>query len=337
MPPEAGPSGETPTDRAAYRSLAGNLPCVRCRYNLRGLSVITRCPECGTPIRATVLAAVDPLANLLRPIPWRRITATGLVCWAGGALAAAGLTWALTAADTLHSLAGLRLDDRFIVGAALGAIVTSGLGACVLLRPHAGIPARQIAAAAAGVAAYIPFAWTYARIHAVLAAGGSASLIRTDTPWPERSLLRLGATIALLVMIVGLRPNARLLAARSVLLREGRVDRQTLLVMALVLVFGALGDGLHLFCAVSPTRFDSVLVTAGTLIIGVSSMLFTVGLGGVLIDVWRIRHVVLQPAPTFIQLVGEPRREPGTEPGANPRDEGGGDNGGGGGALEARA
>ena len=269
-------------------------------------------------MRATVLAAIDPLAALLRPISYRRVTATGLVMWAGGALAAALLTWVLVVADVLYAAGWVRPDTRPVAAAAIAALVVSGLGATALIRPHAGIPSRQIAAAIAGVVAYVPLVWSYTQMHVVLAA---RPFVQAEAPWPDRNLLRLGASAALMVIVLGLRPNARLLAARSILLREGRVDRQTLLVMALVLVVGAMGDVLHLVCAGLPSRFDGAMLTAGLLMIGVSSMLFTVGLAGVLLDVWRIRLVVLQPPPSFTQLMGDPG--PGAAPPRAPTAEAG--------------
>src|SRR5215831_18001819 len=92
-----GPESERAVDLA--RELGGDLPCAACRYNLRGLSVRSVCPECGTPVRATILFTVDPYASVLRPITWPRATAAGLILWSMGALGAAVLTWVLRGAD----------------------------------------------------------------------------------------------------------------------------------------------------------------------------------------------------------------------------------------------
>ncbi len=301
------------------RSLAGDLPCLRCGYNLRGLSVVTVCPECATPVRATILAAVDPYASVLRPIPLRRLMAIGLIVWSLGACGAAGLTWAIRARDTLEALGqggALRLDTQWMITLALSLIAASGLGALVLIRPHAGIPRRQMLAAAAGCAAYIPLMWVYWRIHAVVDAASPGPYYHTEFTDPERSRLRLIAAGLCLLILLGLRPNARLLAARSLLLREGRVDRQTMLAMAAVLVIGALGDVLHLIGIGLRGDAGLYLMTAGTIIIAVSFMLLTLGLAGMVIDVWRIWPVVLEPAPGFRQLLGEEERTRPAQPGA---------------------
>src|SRR5258706_9556058 len=45
-------------------ALDQNLPCLRCGYNLRTLSIDARCPECATPIASsldpTLLRYADP-------------------------------------------------------------------------------------------------------------------------------------------------------------------------------------------------------------------------------------------------------------------------------------
>lgn len=305
MPAQADP--RAPGGGRLTRSLAGDLPCVRCRYNLRGLSVVTRCPECGTPVRATVLAAVDPYASLLRPIPRRRLTAVGLLAWAFGALAAAGITWLLRVDD----LAGLNFSPwatRRLVLASLVGIGISGLGALVFIRPHSGLPRRYVIGAIVGCAAYAGLARVHWLIHGVHDAVAAAPYLERDHADPARVKLRLAAGAMMLVILAGLRPNARLLAARSLLLREGRVDRQTMLAMAVVVGLGIIGDAMHGVSGALPSGAVVYAVTAGTVLIAVSSMLLTLALAGTAVDVCRIAPVVVEPAPSFTQLFGD---EPG--------------------------
>ena len=35
-------------------SVEGDIPCRKCSYNLRGLPLDGRCPECGTPVGVSV-------------------------------------------------------------------------------------------------------------------------------------------------------------------------------------------------------------------------------------------------------------------------------------------
>lgn len=45
-----------------------SLPCARCGYDMRGLAADGDCPECGEPIRLTIIEVVDPAARRLEPI-----------------------------------------------------------------------------------------------------------------------------------------------------------------------------------------------------------------------------------------------------------------------------
>ena len=44
------------------------LPCARCGYDLRNLKADGDCPECGEPIRLTIIETVDPASKRLSPI-----------------------------------------------------------------------------------------------------------------------------------------------------------------------------------------------------------------------------------------------------------------------------
>ncbi|MEX2219085.1 MAG: hypothetical protein WD749_10040 [Phycisphaerales bacterium] len=285
------------------RQLTGNLPCVSCRYNLRGLSVKGVCPECGTPVRAAILAAVDPYAPILQPVTRARAVALGLLVWSGGALAAALLTWGLRAADLVATLSERPLPTRTMALAGCACIVLSGLGALALLRPHARIPLWATIGAAAGVLATLLLAPVYWRIHAVFDPSHVRPYLQMAVSLPERSYLRLAKAALLLVVIFGLRPNARLLAARSLLLRMGRVDRQAMLAMGVAVGLWIAGDLLTLLAprAAGGAEWAS---TFGLFLIALGSMLFTVGLFGVFTDVLRIAAVLLNPPAAPAEVVG---------------------------------
>lgn len=283
-------------------ALSGDLPCLRCRYNLRGLSVLGACPECGTPVRATLLSVVDPFAGELRPVRWRRTVAWGLVVWGGAALAAAILLWTTQAADALEVLLDRPLRAAWPGQAAIAAIALSGVAALVLIRPHAGISMRNSLWAMAGVAAYLPMIWYGRRLAAYGFAAGNPYLRALDVS-PARAATRLVFEGCLVVALLGLRPNARLLASRSLLMREGRVDRQTMLALVAAVALGMLGDAVHWQIRSFPAGWVPVATVVGTLLIAVSSLLITVGLVGILVDAWRIREVILEPPPTLRELI----------------------------------
>jgi len=284
------------------------MPCLVCRYDLRGMSVRTVCPECGTPVRATILATVDPYAGVLRPLSLPRLTAAGLTLWTWAALAAALLTWAIRAADAYTVFAGgpaLRLSG--VAVAAAVCVAVSGVGALTLIRPHAGIPRRQVLAAAGGALCMFLLAGLHWRLHAGFDMSHLAPYIAGDRSSVARTEIRLLMDATMLAVILGLRPNARLLAARSLLLRMGRVDRQTMLAMVGALGVAALGDLMQLVAAwvVSGDGVVRIVGISGDALIAVGSMLLTVGLISMAVDCWRIAPVLLRPPLAMGQVVGE--------------------------------
>lgn len=304
-PPEDGPrTVERLSSPELVSELRGDLPCARCRYNLRGISVRDNCPECGTPVRVTLLAKVDPYAPVLRPIVAPRIIATGLVLWVLGPLLAAVATWALRIRDfgpqSLHEA----LPARELALAGVASILLSAVGALALVRPHTGIKPRFQLLALLGVLSTVIAAGAYWRIHGEIDIVSRAPYTGLDPSILARSLLRLmlGATCA--AAIVTLRPNARLLASRSHLMRMGHVDRQTMLALVAALGVTAVGDGLHIAATTfSDDNARTVLVVVGTLLIAVGSMFFTLGLVGMMIDAMRIVPVVLRPPLSMDQLL----------------------------------
>ena len=284
--------------------LTGSLPCVRCRYDLRGLSVRAVCPECATPVRATVLSVVDPRASELRPIFRPRVTAAGLVLWSGAGLGAAVAGWVLWLIEALPTAA----FDGYVAAAMWGVVVLaglSGLGAVALVNPHPGIPARSRRGAVLAVLWYIPLCLVLWKLVIVeWYAGSSGGLGRWAFTSDVRNVLGLVVQALIILIVLGVRSNARLLAARSVLLRQGRVDRQTLLALVSVLAVSMAGDGLCLLARrMQPAE---TLLLLGQALILAGAALFTIGLVGVFVDCWRIRRVVLQPPLSLEALFEEP-------------------------------
>jgi hypothetical protein len=309
MPSSGGFEASQIPAEAWVRVLTGELPCARCRYNLQGLSILSVCPECGTPVRGTILATVDPLAKELSPIHWPAATAGGLILWAGSLMVAAVAVLGLRVEEVVAAMGGPDLFSTEVLRRVPGlAIAGAGVFAVVFVRPHARISVLHSLAAALACAAHLPLAYLTWQIFNVVDRASGAPYIAVDPTWgPVRSMLRLGCAACMAVIILGIRPNGRLLVSRSLLMRTGRVDRQTLLVILAAVGLASLGDALRLAGPGLRTDESDLIAGLGGVIISVGSLLILIGLVGVLIDVVRLRYAIVTP-PLHLDTIAPPVR-----------------------------
>lgn len=301
-----------PRERVGHQ-LSGHLPCARCRYELRGLSIASNCPECGLPIGVTILAVVDPFAKELQPIPRPGLTFVGLMLWATGALSVAVLMWLAHLGSMAFSMFGTHIVPGWAGGAIAGATVASGIGAAALVRPHGSIPRWQSVVSMIAAAGFLPLAW----LHWVLFARHGEWLgfeYFSSQPSNDRVAIRLLCGLLGVLITLGLRPNARVLVARSLVLRTGRVDRQTMYALAAAFGIGVVGDAIQLASAnLRPVSME-VVRNVGVAMAVLSSVLCTLGLIGVFIDTWRIRRAVLSEPLDLTALLQSPASESGHAP-----------------------
>lgn len=284
------------------QELRGDLPCVKCRYNLKGVTVRGNCPECGTPVRVTILARVDPYAPVLQPIALPVLTAFAMLFWAIGPVVASAAVLLMRTRDLATEVAGIARPTDHLPVLGTIALGVSALGALALIRPHGGIKRSNILAALAGVAATVIAALFFWRLHAAFDPAHLKPYVQSTIVSAERAWLRLAILMCLAIAIVGLRPNARLLASRSLLMRMGRVDRQTMLAMLGAIAVAAAGDAMHLI-ATTQRPASASLITAGTVFIALGSFLLVVGFVGILIDVARVFPAIARKPLTYSQLV----------------------------------
>ncbi len=299
---------------SAAFDLTGDLPCASCGYNLRGLSIMHECPECGVPVRATLLARVDPKATELRRITRPRLVAAGLVCWSVGGLVALLVTWVMRLQDAVAAFGGGGFGRPFdAVPLGLAALVLSGLGALALVRPHAGIPARKTWSAILAVALYVPLAYLYWLVLARLDQGTVPYFATPTTPHPEemvRTMARLATALVLGLIILGMRPMARVLVARSAVLRRRAVDRQTLYASLASLGITMLGDLASLIEHALHGPVLDAFSDIDVFLIGLGSVLLTVAVFGVVADSIRLVPVVMHRPLGLADILTEPARSP---------------------------
>jgi len=295
------------------RELTGHLRCVRCGYDLQGLSVRANCSECGLSVRATLLAKVDPHADELQPIILPLPTAVGLVLWPLGAIFAAAVIWAVRARDAVALLANIEPTLPWAPRAVAAGVIISGLGALALIRPHRVQSAVTSLSAFAAVLLYLPLAWLMQRTLEHDSPLLAKPYLQPDGLTFPRVLMAMAAFVLMAMIAQGLRASQQLLVARSVLMRTGRAERQKtpglLAALAMILV----GQVFHLACFwmgndVRPEYVD-IPRYLGTMLVAVGSMLFTLGLIGLLLDSLRLWPVVTSRPLSIQDVLGDPPRQ----------------------------
>lgn len=307
--PQSASTRPSPPTPSASSAELGELRCRRCRYNLKGLSIRGVCPECALPIRATLLAVVDPMAREIQPLRWPWMTAAGLQMWAHGAFLACLVVLGLRI-DSALAIPWLSFEGRVHAGllAALLAAV-SGVGSLCLISPHAGLTRREQFMALAGSALYIPIVASLAIIHRTIDPVHMPGFSLDEDPPLQRMLWKLVCDAAIFAGVLLTRPNARLLAARSLLMRTGDVNRQTLAALAAAVAISVVGDLLLLAASTEWTRgfWDSATRWSGHTMILVGGALLLIGCGGVVLDVWRLMPVIVSKPLDLSDVVKENR------------------------------
>ncbi|MFM9959302.1 MAG: hypothetical protein ACKVZJ_14685 [Phycisphaerales bacterium] len=281
-------------------ALSGSLPCIGCGYELRGLSIRSVCPECGIAVRATILYKVDPHAEEFQPLFTPRLTALSLVVWPVAALVACLASWSERLADVAEVLSGRAAILPAWVGTVeLYAAAISGVALVGLVRPARSLAWWKSLAVIGALAAYVPLLWCIARINnldAVRPVPYFSSTLHLD-----RIGLHMLLTICTGFILAAVRPVARDLVRRSLAMRMGRVDRQTLLLMVGVCGLVLVGNALRWFAG---TADAPQALAVGTLIVAAGSLFLTLGIASGVVDGWRIGQAIRSPAPGIRQIVG---------------------------------
>ncbi len=289
------------------------MPCITCGYDLQGLSVVGMCPECGSAVRATILAKIDPQAEELSPLVMPRLTAFGL---AGGVIAgvvATLLMWLPRVVEGLERF--LPFEAPAVLHGTLpgwlivAALAFAGLCALTLVRPVRTTTAMQSLVTLASIPFFAAIGWSVYRIHFVIDVARPAPYFVAEVS-SQRIGMRFVFTASVILALLCVRPAARRLARRSMAMRAGRLNRQTVLAMCGALMLAAFGDILRLCTVSTPAGLDDALEIAGTLFIVVGSGLFTLGAILSAMDAVRVAKILLRPSPSLRSVVQSASRRP---------------------------
>lgn len=289
------PSNHGQPDAVIARQLTGALYCISCGYNLHGLSIRASCPECGVPVRATILGIVDPHADELTPLTRPRLTGVGLLMWSFGAMIAVLMVWLLRGAEVLRDLGVSTWVPGFFAWVGLGGLLVSMVGAATLIRPHPSVTRREAFRCSVGVSLYAALILVYEAIYLGHDAIAPSPLLAPGGDPIGRSVLRVALFMLVAGIVWGVRPAAVGLATRSVIVRTGRVDRQSLVAVLASLGIATLGDLLAISSRFTPASVGDVASLVSVVVISLGSVLFTVGMVNVCIDTVRLFPVIVRP------------------------------------------
>ncbi len=285
-------------------ALTGALPCIGCGYDLQGLSVRSQCPECGLAVRATILYCVDPHADAFQPLSRPGLTAAGLRLWSISALLAAISVLLLRLTDLLNRFQMLDLSHAMVSFLPPAFAALSAVGALALIRPVNAATRVQSALASLGALAYIPLVLLLMELHVDFDALRSQPYFGAD-PQPDRIALRMAIGAIVILILLCLRPNARQLVARSLVLRTGRVDRQTMIASAAAVAITMFGDLVRL-CSIWIGGADTLhLDLVGSAIVLIGSLFVILALLGAMLDTLRVAQAVLAPSPGLRTVFGD--------------------------------
>ncbi|MFG0258249.1 MAG: hypothetical protein ACF8GE_10140 [Phycisphaerales bacterium JB043] len=304
--------GYEPTDPGGGASdglaltLSGSLPCIGCGYELRGLSVLGNCPECGTAVRATVLYKVDPHADALRELRNPRLVVVMLPLWVIGGVLAVLASWVprvdeiVRAASSGEMSFDVAWSGWFVIVPALA----SWVGACLgLIRLHKGGVSCECRAAVVGCLCYIPLICLLYYLYFHVDARGVLPYTGTGAD-SERLIVRLGVALSMTGILLGLRPNARMLVQRCLALRSGRVDRQTMYATIAAVWLAGAGDALRWIATGLPSASEMFVDRTGIGLVAVGSMLVTAAVFSMMVDGLRIERSIRMPSPRPEDVLG---------------------------------
>jgi hypothetical protein len=295
--------------------IAPSVDCRGCGYDLQGLRVDGRCPECGAPLAPTIEALLDPATARLPRLANPRGVGNAL-WWLTVILVVALALLVITPVWNRVGLPdrvwGIPLPSSLPILACIAACL--GLLPVAVLRPA---PGSETAAAVRwelwllvigllGLAVGAVTLWMLWRSpqpgtgpFPLLAPLPLLSATKSaPTGHVVTMLLLSGSLVCLLAGIGGV---LEAIGARSTAYRRSRAGRQG--VHAMIACAAAMGLGALVQWLTARLDGPGWLFEMGKTVLSVSSLMLLIGLLYLLLTAWGIRTALIRPPPTIDELL----------------------------------
>ena len=271
--------------------------CRQCGYDLKGLPVSARCPECGLDALETITQLVDPQASRLPRLRDPSAVGAGLLGLAVTYLLIAALVLLPRALPTI--LATLGMDGRWPAWIVPPRAVASAVGLLGLWWLHLLVrsPADEPADLARRSTRWLwrgQICWSLAVLAPLLGEWGGLR---------ERVLLAPLEVLSVpfaITALLGLRGILELVGLRSRAYRDAKGGRQSIDALVGAILAGAAGN---LGSAIGLWQGWPWLEAVGQTLFGVSAGLLLLGLVYLVVNCWWIRTSLRKPPPRLEELV----------------------------------
>jgi hypothetical protein len=284
-------------DGLSKMQVALHMPCARCGYELRELIADGDCPECGEPIRLTIIEVVDPTSRRLVPIQNPKAVGNSII----------GVVFFFFFAAILAVLAFLsRAPESLPIPDFIHLFPTSGF---VWLSAIAGlasllnlIPMIRMCRQSVLIGCRAGIVFTFFGLCLWSLSMALIAIFLLDNPSHSSAVTMLFDTclpvVASGLVFSGFRRLVPRLGQRSRAFRQAQGSRQRMNDLLAALVVIIVGRTL---IVVSTT--DSNLSLLGLIVMVMSLSLVVIGLGYLLRNTAWIRNALISPAPALLDLL----------------------------------
>jgi hypothetical protein len=265
------------------------LPCVKCGYDLEGLSADARCPECGGEIMATLALRLDPATDSLERSPELLRTGWAIYLMSLGSV----LGCAIALAPLIDVLLEQLTFPRWL---------SPGIAGMRALAPSIALAGAVIGFAAAVFV--MPWRRERAFIRARGAGGGGFLGWTVLALQPPSWLAALLAVAAIAAVAASTTPLLRRLVPHARLFRTARHATQTTRDLLIASAVTGCSGSLTLWLSGEGPAAEEAVLLSGA-VAWASGLLLAVGLGYRMVNAQWILRSLRQPPPKVDEVLAD--------------------------------